>query len=68
MLFGKELTENQQSQSREGVFYKAHTVKIRDSALGLSGFVSFFLVSVSAGRLIQGEFIDMFYGPILISL
>ena len=26
------------------------------------------MVGVSAGRLIQGEFIVMFYGPILISL
>ena len=44
------------------------TVKIRDSALGLSGFVSFFLVGVSAMRLIQGEFIVVFYGSILINL
>ena len=45
-----------------------NTVKIRDSALGLSGFVSFSLVGVSAGRRLQGEFIVMFYGPILVSL
>ena len=44
-----------------------HTVEVSDSALGLSGFVSFFWWAYLRG-LIQGEFIAMIYGPILISL
>ena len=37
---------------------KVHTVKIRDIALGLSGFVRFFWwVYLRGGGLIQGEFI-----------
>ena len=34
-----------------------YIVKIRDSALGLSGFVSFFGGRICGGGLIQGEFI-----------
>ena len=46
-----------------------HTVKIRDSALGQSGFESFFWWAyLCVGGLIQGEFIVTFYGPILLSL
>ena len=42
--------------------YMNHTVKIHDSALGLSGFIGFFV------GLLKGEFIVMFYGSILLSL
>ena len=48
-------------------FNVINTVKIRGSALGLSGFVSFFRWAYLGG-LIQGEFIFMFYGHIWLSL
>ena len=43
-----------------------HTVSIRDSALGLSGFVSFFWWAYMRG-VIHEESIVMLYGPILLS-